>query len=177
MKIAVILLAALPAFCQQQGFDFSTLDKLGAKAKGSTNISLDGDTLKAATTLLGADGDKDAAFLKNLKSVQVRSYEFDKEGQYDPADLVAVRTYVKSLKWPKIVDVKEGGETTEIYAMVPGNNQSGGLAIVSAEAKEVSVIFISGSINLSDVGKLENLGIPNALGRHDAQKSEATKKD
>jgi hypothetical protein len=175
MKIALLLLAALPAFCQQ--FDFSTLDKLGAKAKESTNISLDGDTLKAAMTLLGNDADKDAAFLKNLKSVQVRSYEFDKEGQYNPADLAAVRTYVKSLKWPKIVDVKEDGETTEIYLQVPQNSQPGGLAVVSAEATEVTVIVISGSISLSDIGKLQTLGVPSAIVNHDGKKAEATKKD
>src|SRR5579885_2046184 len=104
MKTAMLLLAALPLFGQQ--FDFSTLDKIGAKAKSTTNISLDGDNLKAAMSLLGADGDKDAAFVKNLKAVQVRSYEFEKEGQYNPADLIPVRNYVKSLKWPKIVDVK-----------------------------------------------------------------------
>jgi hypothetical protein len=177
MKIAVIFLAALPALCQQQGFDFSTLDKLGTKARESTNISLEGDTLKAAMSLMGSDSDKDAAFLKNLKSVQVHSYEFDKEGQYDPADLTAVRAYIKSLKWSKIVDVKEDGETTEIYLQSPQNNQSGGLAVVSAEAKEVTVIVISGSINLSDVGKLEKLGLPSAVINHDGKKSEATKKD
>ncbi len=175
MKTAFLLLAALPLFGQQ--FDFSTLDKLGAKAKESTNISLEGDTLKAAMSLLGGGSDKDTSFLKNVKAVHVRSYEFNKEGQYNPADLNAVRTYVKSLKWTKIVDVKEDQETTEIYLQVPQNNQPGGLAVVSAEPTEVTVIFIAGTIKLDDLDKLGSLGVPSAIINHDGKNSEATKKD
>ena len=153
MKTALILFAAAIPALAQQTFDFKSLDKIGANATGSTNITLEGDVLKLATSFFG-----DA--LKNLTGVYVRSFEFDKPGQYKEADLAPVRAYIKTLQWSKIVDVKDAGETSEIYIQPLPNNRLGGLAIVATEAKEVTVVFISGVLNLSDVGKLNNLGIP-----------------
>ena len=176
MKIAAILLAAAIPALSQQTFDFKSLEKLGAKAKDSTNISLEGDTLKMAAGLLGDD--KDTAFVKNLKAVHVHAYEFDKEGQYNPADLAPVRAYVKSLNWSKILDVKEDGEITEIYGQLPHNaNETGGFAIIAVEPKEVTVIFISGTLKLADLAKLQSLGVPDMTVTHGGKKSEDSKKD
>jgi hypothetical protein len=173
-RLLILIAAAVPAFAQQS-FDFKSLEKLGANAKESTNISLEGDNLKLAAGLLGDD--KDTAFVKNLNSVHVHSYEFEKEGQYNPADLAPVRAYVRSLNWPKILDVKEDGELTEIYGRIPHNNEPGGFAIIAAESKEVTIIFISGTLTLSDLGKLKNLGVPDMTVTHGGKKSEDTKKD
>jgi len=174
MKTALILFAAaIPAF-GQQNFDFRSLDKLGAKATESTNITLEGDTLKLATSFLGSDNGS----LKNLTGVYVRSFEFAKEGSYDPAELAPLRAYIRTLKWTKVVDVKEADGTSEIYLQPLPNNQLGGLAIVAAEPKEVTVVFISGVLNISDIGKLGgNLGIPNITLDHGGKKSENQKKD
>jgi Domain of unknown function (DUF4252) len=179
MKTAWILFAAaIPAAVipglAQQGFDFKSLDKLGANATESTNIHLEGDTLKLATSFLGGDEGP----LKNLTGVYVRSFEFAKTGQYNEADLAPLRAYLKTLQWTKIVDVKEADETSEIYLQPLPNNKLGGLAIVSAEPKEVSVVFISGVLNMSDVGKLSgNLGIPDIQLKNDGKKSDEKKKD
>ncbi len=69
----ILFAAAIPAFAQQS-FDFKSLDKLGANATGSTNITLEGDTLKLATSFLGDD----KSVFRNLTGVYVRSFEFDK---------------------------------------------------------------------------------------------------
>ena len=53
MKTTLILFAATFSAFAQQSFDFKLLDKLGANAKESTNITLDGNTLKMATNLIG----------------------------------------------------------------------------------------------------------------------------
>jgi hypothetical protein len=168
-----LLVAVLPALAQQK-FDFKSLDKLGANAKESSNITLEGDTLKLATSFLGDD----ASPFRSLTGVYVRAFEFEKPGQYKEADLEPVRAYIRSLQWTKIVDVKESGETSEIYLHALPNNRLGGLAIVSAEAKEVAVVFISGSMAISDLGKLSgNLGIPDMTVMHGSNKAKAQKKD
>lgn len=173
MKTALILLAAAIAAPAQQNFDFKTLDKLGANAKTSSNITLDGDTLKLATGFLGDGKDSLRSFVNNLKAIYVRSYEFAKPGQYDEADLAPLRAYVKLLGWNKIVDVKETNETSEIYIQALPNNQLGGLAVISAEPKEVSVVFIQGVMNMSDIGKLSgNFGIPDMTITHGGKKAE-----
>jgi hypothetical protein len=170
---AAIPAAVIPALAQQN-FDFKSLDKLGANATESTNIHLEGDTLKLATSFLGGDQGP----LRNLTAVYVRSFEFAKSGQYNEADLAPLRAYLKTLQWTKIVDVKEADETSEIYLQPLPNNKLGGLAIVSAEPKEVSIIFISGVLNMSDVGKLSgNLGIPDIQLNNDGKKSDNSKKD
>jgi hypothetical protein len=174
MKNVLILLAvAIPALAQQN-FDFKSLDKIGANAKESSNINLDGDTLKMASNFLG---DKGNASLKpvmdGLKGIYVREWKFEKPGQYDPADLEPLRAYLNNAKWNKIVDVKDAKETSAIYVQPMPNDQLGGLAIISAEAKEVSVVFISGLMKTSDIGKLGgNLGIPDIRLDHAGKKSD-----
>lgn len=159
-KVWMLLAIAIPALAQQ-GFDFKTLDKLGEKAKGATNITLDSNMLKLAAGFLGDAGNSIKSLVNNLKAVYVRSYEFEKPGQYNEADLAPLRAYVKSLQWTKIVDVKEEKETSEIYAMGLPNDRLGGLAIISAEPTEVTVVFINGTLSASDVGKLGGqFGIP-----------------
>jgi hypothetical protein len=174
MKTALILLAASIPALAQQNFDFKLLDKIGANATDSTNITLEGDTLKLATSFLGED--KNA--FKNLTGVYVRSFEFAKTGQYKDADLAPVREYLKGLQWPRILDVKEDGEWTQIYMRALGDGRLGGFALISAEAKEVTVVFIAGVFNMSDLGKLsDDLGLPSAILNHDGNRSATHKKD
>ena len=159
-KMLFLLAAALPALAQQN-FDFKTLDKLSAKAKESNNITLDGDTLKLATGLLSDDQDSVKALANNLTAVYVRNYEFERDGQYEQSDLDPFRIYVTSLQWSKIVDVKEDKETSQIYVKPLPNNLIGGIAIINAEPREVSVVYITGMLSLSDISKLSgNVGIP-----------------
>jgi hypothetical protein len=178
MKKALILFSAVVTAFAQQNFDFKLLDKLGANAKESTNITLDGNTLKMATNLLGDDDDKDLSFVKNLKGIYVRSFEFAMPGQYDRADLNLLRAYFNTPQWSKIVDVKKAAETSEIYLQPLPNGQIGGLAVISAEPKKVTVVFIEGVLNKSDVGKLSgNLGIPAMTLTYGDKKSDTKKKD
>jgi len=163
-RILILVACALPA-AAQQGFDFKSLDKLGANAKGSTNITLEGDTLKLAANLLASDGDKDAAALKslvaNLKGIYVRSWEFAKEGMYNGADIEPFRTYLRGPQWSKIVDAKEDKDASEIFVKSGANNKLAGLAIISVEPAELTLVYIEGSISMEDVGKLSgNLDIP-----------------
>jgi hypothetical protein len=175
MKMTWILIAAAMPALAQQNFDFKSLDKIGANATGSTSITLEGDTLKLATGIFGGD----TGPLRNLTGVYVRSFEFAKTGQYKEEDLAPLRAYVASLKWNKIVDTKEADESSEIYVKPLPDNKLGGLAIISAEPKEVTVVFIAGSLNMSDIPKLSgNLGIPDLrYDEHGGKKSDDSKKD
>jgi hypothetical protein len=177
MKRALILFAAAVTAFAQSSFDFKVLDKLGANATGSTNITLDDNTLKLATAFLGDDKDvKDV--VKNLKGIYIRGFEFARAGQYKDADLAPLRAYLKAPRWSKIVDVKETEETSEIYLLPLANGQLGGLAIISAEPKEVTVVFIEGVMNMQDIGKLSgNLGIPDIDLAKDGKKTGKAKKE
>ena len=165
----ILIAAALPALAQQPAFDFKTLDKLGANAKESTSINLEGDALKAATGLFG-----DA--LHNLTGVYVHSYEFAKKGQYNAQDLEPVRAYVRTLNWTKVVDSKEDDEVVEVYIKPLPNGKVAGLAVVDVEPTEVTVVFLVGEVSLADLKNLGDLGIPDIQLDHGG-KSDAPKKD
>jgi len=160
-----LLLSAVVAICAtlsahaQAPFDLASLDKLEARAKNRTNITLDGPLLKLAASFLGASDDKDAAQIKalvgNLTGVYVRGFEFDKDGQYSDADLEALRAGLRRAPWSRIVEVHEGGELSEIWvAQTPAGDKFAGVAIIDAEPRELTVVYISGVISPDDVARL-----------------------
>ena len=172
--ILIFLLAAFSAFAQK-GFDMKSLDRLGANATESTNITLEGDTLKLAGSMLGKESD--AASLKNLisglRGVYVRSFKFDEAGKYSEADLEPLRGWLNNEGWSRIVDVKEKKESTQIWLRSAPGTRSGGFAITSAKPMEVTVVFIDGTLTMDDIGKLGgNLGIPDMTFKNDGKKSQ-----
>jgi hypothetical protein len=152
----LLLLAVAGLALAQTDFDFKTLDKLAAKATESDNITIDADTLKAVGSLTGKDGDLSEK-IKDLKALYVRDYKYAEEGQYDPAVLAPLFAYLNRPEWKKILDSKEPKETAQICVRPRSNGDPGGMAIVSVKPKEVSVIFISGSVNPADIGKLNGV--------------------
>jgi hypothetical protein len=163
MKKTFALLALALPLIAQEGFDFKTLDKLGANSKNHTNITLDGDMLKLASGFLGPGKDSDSLkpLVDSLKGVYIRSFEYDRDGQYNEADLEPLRAYLKQMQWNRIVESREGKEVSEIYLQTRSGSRVGGLAIIAAEAREVTVVYISGDIKPDDIQKLSGtMGIP-----------------
>ena len=164
MKTRLILLGLFSVAAWAQQFDFKLLDKLGKNAKETANVTLDENLLKMGASLMGGD-DKDAQQLKDvvkgIKGIVIRSFEYEKEGMYNATDLEPVRAYLRTLNWSKIVNVKSAEETSEIYLNLPSEGRLGGLAIVTTEPKEVTVVYISGDINVAKIGALSGkMGLP-----------------
>jgi hypothetical protein len=177
--IASAWITSLP-ICAQQGFDFKTLDKMGANARESTNITLDSSMLKLASGMLGNGKDSESmkALVSNLKGLYVRSYEFENAGAYNEADLGPLHTFLSPPQWSKVVDVREQGETSEVFMRPLPNDQLGGIAIIVAEAKELTVVYIDGTLNADDIGKLSgNLGIPNLSALNNLSSPKESQKD
>lgn len=158
-----LLFAFAAPLAAQQGFDFKLLDKLGANAKDSTNITLEGQSLKLAASFLG--NDKDAASVKslvsNLKAIYVRSWEFNKPGMYAAADVEPLRAWLRSPQWSKVVDVKEGNDNSEVFVRSGDADRIGGVVVITAEPRELTIVYIDGPISVDDVAKLGgNFHIP-----------------
>jgi hypothetical protein len=168
------LIFTLPLLCfrltaQQPPFDFKSLDKFDAMTEHKTKITLDGDMLKLASKFLGSDDDKDKDkdadsvrnLVNNLKGIYIRNYEFDKDGQYTQADIEPLRAYLKQQQWTRIVEQQDGKELSEVYVQPLSNEKFGGVAIIAAEARELTVVYINGALKLSDLAQLGgNMGIP-----------------
>ncbi len=159
-KVALVLMMASCALGQDAGsrvqFDWASL---AAKAVEKVDVNLEGPTLEMASRFLSGEQAKgDEAKIKQvvqgLKGVYVKSFTFDKEGQYTAADVTAIRSQLRAPEWNSILDVQEKHESTGIYLRTNGK-QISGMAIVSAEPRELTVVQIIGAIDpamLSEMG-------------------------
>jgi hypothetical protein len=182
-NIAVALACALvwttTAFAQTFTIP-DRIEKLSAKAKESTNITLDGPLLQLAGAFLNPkDKDQKAAkdLVSNLKSIHVRNFEFDRDGEFSDGDLDAIRSQMKSPIWTRIVEQKGDGEHTQIF-MKQDKGQLAGLVILSAERRELSIVIIDGAIDLKQLSKLGgSFGIPSGLPIDTSRGGGSTAKD
>jgi hypothetical protein len=135
----------------------ASFDKLAKDAKESVDVTLDSSMLQLA------NNDPEEAHAKRLvsklKGVYVRSFEFDKEGQYSMTDVESIRSQLTG--WSRIVGVKSTkGENTDVYLKKNGD-QIEGLFIIDAEPKELTVVHIDGPIRPEDLNELGgHMGIP-----------------
>lgn len=164
VKLAcVFLLGAAVAPAQELPWKMN-LDKFAAQAKETVDVTLDANMLNLAKNFL-SDKDKDREardIIGQLKGIYVRSYEFDKPGVFTEADVEAFRAELKAPEWNRIVGVrsKRDGENDYVYIRQSGGKMTG-LAVIAAEPKELTLVYIDGPIDLSKVGALSGeFGVP-----------------
>ncbi len=168
LKLAAVMLlllggAAITAHAQGARLQIDQLDSLANRASETVDVKLD-ERLMATTAKIFSDKD-DAdikEILKGLKGIYVKSFEFERAGEYSPADVESVMSQLRGGGWSKIVGVtsKKDGDNVEVYLMMQGD-QIQGLAVISAEPKEFTVVNIVGPVNLEKLTKLEGqFGVP-----------------
>ncbi len=176
--LAALLLCAITArgFGQGAKLQLDNLNKLGDKAARVTDVTLDGSLLNFAVGLIEKmddEGDKDVAQLKSivkgLKGIYIKSFEFDQNNQYTRADVEAVRSQLGA-QWTKVVQSidKRSNEHDEIYLLKNGE-QVGGVVILVAEPRELTVVNIVGNVPVEKIAALEHHLAP--------EKSEKTGKE
>jgi hypothetical protein len=140
-------------------------EKFAAQATETVDVTLDANMLNLAKNFL-SDHDKDQREAKEivsqLKGIYVRSYEFDKTGVYNEADIEAFRAQLKAPEWNRIVGVhsKREGENDYVYIRQVGGKMTG-LAVIAAEAKELTLVYIDGPIDLQKISALSGeFGVP-----------------
>jgi hypothetical protein len=165
MKLAYIALVALLPVAAQEFRIPATLDRLADKATEVVDVTLDGSMLQLASRFL-SDKDPDEARVKKLvaglKGVYVKSFEFEKAGEYEESDVIALRAQLKGPRWSRIVGVrsKKNGDNADIFIGSDGG-QVTGLVVIAAEPRELTVVSIVGSIKPEDLRDLGgNFGIP-----------------
>jgi Domain of unknown function (DUF4252) len=165
MKYALVLFFAIGPLLAQDVKLPADIDKLAAKASEVVDVSLDGAMLRLAGRFL-SNNDPDEAKVKSivggLKGIYVKSFEFEKEGEYSPSELDEIRRQLRGPGWSRMVGVmsKKGGDNAEIY-MKLDNDHIGGLVILCAEPKELTVVNIVGNISLDDLSALGgHFGVP-----------------
>ena len=160
---------------QNMRLQLGDLDKLEARATESVDVTLDGKLLEIATMFLNSKKPEEAAIKElvgGLKGVYVKSFEFDKEGEYLSSDVESVRTQLRSPAWSRMVGVKSKKESgnVEVYMTMTGA-QIGGIALIATEPKRLTVVNIVGMIDLEKLIQLSGkFGIPSIEINIDAKK-------
>ena len=140
------------------------LDKLAARATESVDVTLDESMLQLASKFLSKE-DPDEVQVKKLvgklKGVYVRSFEFDKDGQYSQTDVDSIRAQLKTPQWVRIVGVRSvKGDNSEIYVHRNGD-QIAGLMVIATEPRELTIVHIDGQISPEELSELGgHMGIP-----------------
>jgi Domain of unknown function (DUF4252) len=165
------LLAALPVMAQdaqQPGFPVlpGGLEKqLASRASNVSEVTLNKNMLNFASQFMGSKKSDDVEgkrLIQKLNAIYVRDYEFDKPGAYTLEDLKMIRQQFLGPDWNPLVRERstKGGDNTDVY-MKMVNGQIHGMFVLSAEPKELSLVYISGTLDPHELGELSgNFGIP-----------------
>ena len=172
LALALGALASTTAFGQAAKIKIDQLDRLGAKAAESVEVTLDENLLRMAGKFIGQldsdTGESEAELrevsniVSKLKGIYVRSYEFDKDGEYSPADIEPIRTQLTGAGWSKIVNVRSrfGGDNAEVYLLTE-TDRVAGLVVLVAGPRELTVVNIVGEVDVEKISRLEGrFGIP-----------------
>jgi len=164
--VALILFFAFPALLRAQDVKLPPeIEKLAAKAKETVEVNMDGPMLHWAAKFLSAEDpeEKEAAKLvQNLKSIYVRSFEFDEEGGYSSADVEAFRAQFRPPVWSKAVGVRSArdGENVDVFFRLENDHMTG-IVVIAAEPKELTYVSIDGPLDVEQLADLSGeFGIP-----------------
>src|ERR1022692_3546053 len=173
-RIGILILAvaalAVPALAQtgQWPLPPEMEKELAARASNVTEVTLGKNMLGfAAKFMNGKDKDEASAqqLIQGLDGIYVRSYEFDKEGQYSMDEIDKLRQYFETSEWSPMVREHERktGETTDVMVKLV-NGDPHGMFILSAEPKELTIVLILGPIRMEQLSELRGIGGLGALG-------------
>lgn len=165
VSLSLLLIAGLNVSARGQDarIQLTTLDHLAGKATQTIDVNIDQKLLQLTARFFGNDEDDKEikALISGLKGIYVKSFEFEREGEYTAADVESIRSQLKGSAWTKIVGVVSRREgDIEVYLMTT-NSEITGLAVLSVEPKEFTVVNIIGPVDLAKLAKLEDqFGIP-----------------
>lgn len=167
LPLLVAALFVTAAFVAAQTPDskvqMASLDHLAAKASQTVEVNLDERLMRVAWKLLSDHGDEKEVkeLVAGIKGIYVKSFEFETDGQYTSADVEGIRSQLRGPAWTRLVNVtskKDGG--LEVYLSMNGE-QISGLAVLSTDDREFTVVNIVGPVDLEKLSKLEGqFGVP-----------------
>jgi len=164
ISVLFVIATTITSHAQDPRIRLAHLDYLAKKASETVDVNIDERLIQLAAKLFN-DKDEDEAKVKKLvnglKGIYVKSFEFENENDYSSADVDSIRSQLREPAWSRLVNVtsKRDG-IVEVYIALNGSDVLG-LAVLSAEPKELTVVNIVGPVDLEKLAKLEgNLGIP-----------------
>ncbi len=162
----LLLLSAITANAQDARLRFEKLNGLENRARDVVEVNIDGKLLDLAKRVMVKVDDpnskKIGQAISGLKGIYVRVYNFEKENEYNIADVDEIRLQLQSPGWEKLANVrsKKNNQKVDVYTMFTGDVMSG-VAVVVSESKSIAVVNIIGPIDIDLLAELSGkLNIP-----------------
>jgi hypothetical protein len=159
----VVLGVAATALAQNPRIQTNQLDTLTAKASQTVDVNIDERLIQLTWKFLGNSPDevKVKEIVKGLKGIYVKSFEFEKEGEYSDTDLESIQSQLRNTAWNKIVNIQSKKDGSVGVYLMQNATQISGLAVLASDAKEITVVNIIGNVDLDKLSQLEGqFGIP-----------------
>jgi hypothetical protein len=154
--LLLMLFVPRAALAQGARLQLGHLDRLAEKAEETVDVTVDAAMLKETAGFLagkGSDTVKAQQMLQGITGIYVKSFEFNAPNAYTEADVDIIRKQLAGPGWSRIVGIREKGELTEIY-LWKERDTNGGLAVISAEPNELTIVNIVGRVDLGSLGAL-----------------------
>lgn len=139
---------------------FAGADKFSHGAKSSTEVNLDSRMLGMASKFTGDDKDS-GDLVKKLQFVIVRSYEYEKPGQYNMADVEEFQKRLEAGGWSHIVKERSAKENTDVCVRLDGDGQFSELVVIAAEPLELTFVHLKGHMTMDELTRAgAKYGVP-----------------
>lgn len=166
LPLAYLLTALVAANAQDARLRFEKLSYLEDKARDVVEVNIEGKLLDLAKRVMVKVDDPNAKkvgqAISGLKGIYVRVYNFEKEGEYNVADIEEIRNQLNAPGWERLANVrsKRNNQKIDVFTMFTGDVMSG-VAVVLSEAKSVALINVVGPIDIDLLTELSGkLNIP-----------------
>lgn len=150
--------AAILALAQDGRLNLSHLDRLAARATESVEVTLNDVQLQLVRRLVDlsqSDQAKLKGLLSKLRGIYVRSFEFDREGEYSESDLETIRAQLRSPGWERVVEVRNRNRGSDEVFLMPRNDEIIGFAAISTAPRKLCVINIIGPMSMDEMALLQ----------------------
>jgi hypothetical protein len=127
---------------------FAGTEKFEKGASDVSDVNLD-------PSMMGMiHGGGPAGLAKKMRFMVVRSYEYPKEGMYNPDDVEVYRKKLQDGSWSCSIHVKDKDGTTDICSRSTPDHEGSEMVIIAAEKRELTFIHMSGDMSLDDLEKV-----------------------
>jgi Domain of unknown function (DUF4252) len=163
-----LIVASLAVPCWGQTgpqIDMKNLQALESKAEQVVSVNLEGQSLDEGSKILAIRNGVNKSIkelVKGLKGVYLRRFWFGGKKSYEDADVEPIRKELQRPGWSPMIDVKNRNksEAVAVYSYTE-NNRLTGVAVFSADDKEVTVVNIVGPVDLEALSELgKQMGLP-----------------
>lgn len=148
------------AEAQDARLNLDGLKGLESRAQDVVEVNIDGKLLDLAKRVTQKVNDEDAKTvakaIAGLKGIYVRVYRFERDNEYNTADVDAIRAQLNSPGWEKVANIRsrKNDQKVDVFTMFSGDIMSG-VAVVISETKSIAVVNMIGPI---DIELLTSLG-------------------